>query len=153
MTRIEPLTQSVFFFGPRSTFGLICKLLFVQITVQCSFASSVHWFSPTTYLSKQLFKVNNRNRKNCEICSTLTVTILERRHWRRSGVFTFNFEHISRLFLVLILSALYLFPGTGFVLKILSENIFFNSVPFAFQKKCFKYESFKNNFPLVTKRE
>ena len=46
-----------------------------------------------------LFKINNRNtRDRCEICSKLTIKILERRQWRRTGIF--NFEHISHLFLV-----------------------------------------------------
>ena len=48
--------------------------------------------------------VNNRNtRKRCEIYSKLTIKIPERRHWRRSDVFIVNFEHISLLFLVLLL--------------------------------------------------
>ena len=43
-------------------------------------------------------KVNNRNtRARCEICSKLTIKTLERRHWRRSGIFIVNFEHISHL--------------------------------------------------------
>ena len=43
-----------------------------------------------------LFKVNNNNaRKRCKICSKLTMKTPERRHWRRSGVFIVNFEHIS----------------------------------------------------------
>ena len=42
-----------------------------------------------------MFKVNNRNfRKKLEVCSVLAVKILERPHWRRSGVFVANFEHI-----------------------------------------------------------
>ena len=50
-----------------------------------------------------LFRANNRNiRERCEICSKL-IKILERRHWRRSGVFIVNFEHISHLFLVFLL--------------------------------------------------
>ena len=50
-----------------------------------------------------LFKVNNRNiRKKCEIFSKLTVKTLERCHWRRSDVFTVNFENISHLFLVFL---------------------------------------------------
>ena len=45
-----------------------------------------------------MFKVNNRNtRTRCEICSKLTIKTAERRHWRRSGVFIVNFEHISHL--------------------------------------------------------
>ena len=42
-----------------------------------------------------LFKVNNRNtRTRCKICSKLTIKIPEQRHWRRSGIFIVNFEHI-----------------------------------------------------------
>ena len=51
-----------------------------------------------------LLKVNNRTtRPSCEICSKLTIKITERRHWRRSGVFIVNFEHISQLVLVFLL--------------------------------------------------
>ena len=54
-----------------------------------------------------LFKVNNRNtRTRCEICSKLTIKTPERRHWRRSGVFIVNFEHISHLVLVFLLLTL-----------------------------------------------
>ena len=55
-----------------------------------------------TQLTK--FKAGNKNnRKRCEICLKLTIKTLER---RPSGVFTFNFEHISHLFLVFLLLAL-----------------------------------------------
>ena len=54
-----------------------------------------------------LLKVNNRNTKTrCEICSKLTINTPERRHWRRSGVFIVNFEHISHLVLVFLLLTL-----------------------------------------------
>ena len=54
-----------------------------------------------------LLKVNNRNtRTRCEICSKLTINTPERRHWRRSGVFIVNFEHISYLVLVFLLLTL-----------------------------------------------
>ena len=44
-----------------------------------------------------LLKVNNRNSSwRYEICSNLTIKTPERRHWRRSGVFIVNFEHISQ---------------------------------------------------------
>ena len=44
-------------------------------------------------------KINNRNiRKQCEICSKLTIKTLEWRQWCRSGVFIVNFEHIDTLF-------------------------------------------------------
>ena len=52
-----------------------------------------------------LFKANNRNgRKRCKICSKLTITP-ERRHWRCSGFFIVNFEHISHLFVVFLYPA------------------------------------------------
>ena len=48
-----------------------------------------------------LLKVNNGNtRKRCEMCSELTMKIPERRQWRHSGIFIFNFEHILHLSLV-----------------------------------------------------
>ena len=50
-----------------------------------------------------MFKVSNRNTRTwCEICSKLTINTPERRHWRRSGVFIVNFEHILHLVLVLL---------------------------------------------------
>ena len=53
------------------------------------------------------FKVNNRSsRTRCEICSKLTIKIPERRHWRRSGIFIINFEHISHLILVFLVLTL-----------------------------------------------
>ena len=52
-----------------------------------------------------MFKVNNRNtRKRCKICSMLITKTSEWRHWRWSGIFIVNFEHISHLFLVFLLS-------------------------------------------------
>ena len=54
-----------------------------------------------------LLQVNNRNtRTRCEICSKLTIRTPERRHWRRSGVFIVNSEHISHLVLVFLLLTL-----------------------------------------------
>ena len=45
-----------------------------------------------------LLEVNNRNTKTrCEICSKLTIKTPERHHWRCSGVFIVNSEHISHL--------------------------------------------------------
>ena len=58
-------------------------------------------------LTFNLFKVNNKNsRKKCEIWLKLTIKTPERRQWRRSGVFTVNFEHTSHLFLVFLLLTL-----------------------------------------------
>ena len=68
-----------------------------------------------------LFKVNNRNtRKRCKIYSKLTVKTPERRHWRHSGVFIVNFEHISYLFLFIIYSFLF----TLFTIDSNSSNIY-----------------------------
>ena len=54
-----------------------------------------------------MFKDDNRNtRTKGKICSKLTIKTPERRHWRRSGVFIVNFEHISYLVLVFLLSTL-----------------------------------------------
>ena len=54
-----------------------------------------------------MFKINDRNtRTRCKICSKLTIKTQERRHWRRSGVFIVNFEHISHLVLVFLLLTL-----------------------------------------------
>ena len=51
-----------------------------------------------------LLKFNNRNtRTRREICLELTIKTPKRRHWRRSGVFIANFEHISHFVLVLLL--------------------------------------------------
>ena len=41
-----------------------------------------------------------------EICSKLIIKTSKLRHWRRSGVFINNFEHISLLFLVFLLLTL-----------------------------------------------
>ena len=46
-----------------------------------------------------LSKVNKRNtRTMCEICSKLTLKTPGGRQWRRSGVFSVNFEQIYTLF-------------------------------------------------------
>ena len=61
----------------------------------------------TTPAGIYLLKYNNRNtRRRCEICSNLTLKTPERRHWRHSGVFIVNFEHISHIVLVFLLLTL-----------------------------------------------
>ena len=48
-----------------------------------------------------LLKVNNGNaRTMCEMHLKLTINTPERRQWRRSGVFTNNFEQIPQIVLV-----------------------------------------------------
>ena len=54
-----------------------------------------------------MFKAYNRNtRTKCEIYSKLTKKIPVRRHWRRSGIIIFSFEHISHLVLLFLLITL-----------------------------------------------
>ena len=74
--------------------------------IQLLYLSRQHTF-PTPPASIYLLKFNNRNtRTRCEICSKLTIKTPERRHWRRSGVFIVNFEHILHLVLVFLLLTL-----------------------------------------------
>ena len=79
-------------------------ILLKQISVKL-----MQWLMPVSIMpvNKCLLKVNNRNsRKKCEICSKSTKKTPERRHWRFSGVFIVNFEHISHLVLVFLLLTL-----------------------------------------------
>ena len=93
-------------------------------------AVSVHFrpvFSSVSIRSRRtdptiiyLFKVNNRStRKRYEICLKLTIKATKRHHWRPSGVFIVNFEHISHLFLVFLLLTLTkkMLAGEVFVLR------------------------------------
>ena len=61
------------------------------------------FFSADIYL----LKLNNRNTGTiCELSSNLTIKALEQGHWRSSGVFIVNFEHVSYHFLVFLLLSL-----------------------------------------------
>ena len=54
-----------------------------------------------------MFKVNNRSTiTRRQICLKLIIKTPERHHWRRSGVFIVNSEHISHLVLVFLLLTL-----------------------------------------------
>ena len=54
-----------------------------------------------------MFKVNNKNtRIRSKICLKLTIKTPERGHWRGSGVFIINFEHLSHIVLVFLLLTL-----------------------------------------------
>ena len=60
----------------------------------------IYWEMTQHPVGIYLLKVNSRNtRTSCEICSKLTVKTPQQRHWRRSGVFIVNFEHIPYLVL------------------------------------------------------
>ena len=64
--------------------------------------------------TKYILKVSNRNcRKIYEKCSKSTIKTPKRRQLRRSGIFIVNFEHISHLFLVFLLSTLNKLMFTG----------------------------------------
>ena len=85
------------------------NFIIFQLRVPAKFCENLllwpswHYFPAIIYL----FKVNNRKtRKWYEICSKLTIKTLERRYWRRSGVFIVNFEYISHFFLVFLLLTL-----------------------------------------------
>ena len=73
------------------------------------------YFAQSTQMQKRefnqagnyMFKVNNRNtRKRCEICSKLTIKTSEGCQLLHSGVFIVNFDYISYLVLVFLLSTL-----------------------------------------------
>ena len=52
-------------------------------------------------------------------CSKLAIKIPERRHWRRSGIFIVNFEHILHIVLVFLLLTLSRqMPAGGWVLEV-----------------------------------
>ena len=80
-----------------------CPLLHtILVKEQTQRKTSTHY--PANIYS---FKVNNRNtRQRCEICSKLTTKTSERHHWRRSGVFIVNSDHISHLFLLFLMLTL-----------------------------------------------
>ena len=64
-----------------------------------------------------LIKVNNiKTRTRCEICSKLAIKTPERYHWRRSGIFIINFEHISHLVLVFLLLTANMQLPAGYVM-------------------------------------
>ena len=63
-----------------------------------------HWTNPVAFY---MLKVNNGNsRTRCEICSKLIIKTPKRRHWRHSGVFIVNFEHLLHLVLLFLLLTL-----------------------------------------------
>ena len=90
-----------------------------------------------------LFKVCNRSsRKSCEICSKSTIKTPERRHWRRFGVFIVNFEHISHLFLLLLLLTL----NNYMLARLFSHISVFLNVNFNYEEnfeKTKNYQSWK----------
>ena len=81
---------------------IVCHLIFFLINDLIIYRTSNK--QPEVITQIYLLKVNNRNsRTKCEICSKLSIMLLERRHWRRLGDFNVNFGHISHLVLVFLL--------------------------------------------------
>ena len=74
---------------------IFVHLLIISTVNNFDVSKLLGWDPANTYL----FKVNTNTRKKCEICSKLRIKTVE----RRSGVFILNFEHISNLFLMLLL--------------------------------------------------
>ena len=57
-------------------------------------------------LPAYIFLLHTFCHTRCKICSKLTIKTPTQHHWRGSGVFIGNFEHISYLYLVFILLTL-----------------------------------------------
>ena len=82
---------------------------FENFYIPVVFNFTTFWFQPFSgYLIRDfdlaciyLLKFNNRNTR-----TVLSIKIPERRHWRRSGIFVVNIEHISHLVLVFLLLTL-----------------------------------------------
>ena len=98
---------------PRNSKCVVKKFLLLglfEILVPCkSKLSNVNYLFRTGPMpaGNYMFKINSRNtRTRCEICSKLTIKILKRRQWRRSGIVIVNFKHISHLVSVLLLLTL-----------------------------------------------
>ena len=97
LQKMNILNKKSFLIEAKSIF-----LIFLRSFFWSNIKSNRH--NPAGYY---MFKVNNRNtRTSCEICSKLTIKTPERCHWRRSGFFIVNFEHISHLVLVFLLLTL-----------------------------------------------
>ena len=66
---------------------LLSNLIEITLWHGCFPVNLLHVFRTPFLKIGKMFKVNNRNmRARCEI-----------RHWRHSGIFIVNFEHISHL--------------------------------------------------------
>ena len=74
---------------------LFVHLLIISAVSNFNVFKLIWWDQANTYL----FKVNTNIKKKCKICSKLTIKTVE----HRSGDFILNFEHISHLFLMLLL--------------------------------------------------
>ena len=97
------VTSMVPRFGEQSHFWIKVTWIFQSHTTveKSSFTAKIWKYNSSSYAGNFMFKIDNRNtRKRSEICSKLTIKILERHQWRHSRVFIVNFEHISYLVLL-----------------------------------------------------
>ena len=100
------------------------------------------WKLPQSYnpAKNYLIKVNSRKaRRSFEICSVHVRRVLVRHarsHRRRSGVFIFNFERISHIFLVFLLLTL---NGKMFARKVIPKVIHMSTNFQRCAKKAWKY--------------
>ena len=99
---------------PRRMFFCQHKINFAFAILQMFHSKSsflVFWFQKEPLKGRCIFtqpapicsKLTIETLDQTEICSKLTVKTTKQRHWRRSGVFIVNFEHISHLVLVFLL--------------------------------------------------
>ena len=115
----KPLLQKPFSFGAlfcRSQASCTLSTLSILSIVSFLHCINIKQFLTTNNIPAEVFvypggnyllKFNNRStRTRCEISSKLTIKTPKRRHWRRSGVFIVNFEHISHHILVFLLLTL-----------------------------------------------
>ena len=90
-------------FGEQSHFWIKVTWIFQshKTVEKSSFTAKIWKYNSSSQAGNFMFKINNRNtRKRSEICSKLTIKILERHQWQHSRVFIVNFEHISYLVLL-----------------------------------------------------
>ena len=103
-------------------FSAYDKIIDTQTQFSCKIAGQISCnqlfrlyqmsYYDTSPVGIYLLKVNKRNtRARCEICSKLTIKTSERRHWRLSGVFIVNFEHISPCSSISIVNFEHIFAG------------------------------------------
>ena len=84
------------YFGSQSFFmSYHFTRIFVHLLTIVAAFKLIEWDPANTYL----LKVNKNDRRRCELNSNLTINTIE----RQSSDFVDNFEHISHIFLVLLL--------------------------------------------------
>ena len=99
--RIKLLAVSTLVISAVTNLNIVFKIYLIPWALVIYRKNQQHWIPVGNYM----FKVSNRNtRTRCEICSELTIKITERCHWRRSGIFIVNFEHITHLLVFLLLT-------------------------------------------------